>query len=188
VQHGHDERERRRVDAVLELAVREGVERGGRRVARVGERLEQGGDEARDLRVLDDGTDGGERGVRTLFDARVRGGERVLRERGHDLRQRGGELLGRAVGHTAEQLYRSVLGAPLVFLERAQQRGQHHLDALRRKLGHDLLRRHHGGVAHWARGVGHGREQQRQDGDHVRLEEPTERARKALVGLQRALA
>ena len=50
--------------------------------------LEEGGDEARDLGVLDDGADGGERRVGALLDARVRRGERVLREGGHDLRQR----------------------------------------------------------------------------------------------------
>ena len=102
------------------------------------------------------------------------------------LRQRGRELLGGAVGHRAEELDGRVLRAPLLLIERAQQRRQHHLHPLGRQLAHDLLGGGDGGVADGARAVGDRGEEEREDRDDVRLEEAAEELAEALERMERA--
>ena len=122
VQYRHDERERRRVNAVFKLAMGERVDGGARLGARLAERGQQRGHKLRDLRVLNDGAHRAERGVGALLDLRMRVGER-LRQPRHDLRQCGRELLGSAVRHRAKQLDRRVLRTPLFLVEGIEKRG-----------------------------------------------------------------
>lgn len=184
---GHDERQRGRVDEVHELGVEQRLQAGGGLVRGLLHGGQQHGHDGLDLGVADDGADDLERGAARLLHARVRVAEHVDEAR-HDAGQAARQLLGRAVGHGAQQLHGAGLGAPVVVVERVEQRRQHQLDAVRAEAAHDELGGVVGGGAHVLRPVAQTQQQVRQRVHHVRLEQPPQRAAQLLQREQRALA
>mmetsp|Transcript_16451 Transcript_16451/g.57499 ORF Transcript_16451/g.57499 Transcript_16451/m.57499 type:complete len:452 (-) Transcript_16451:5236-6591(-) len=186
-QDRYDQRKRRRVDAMHESRVRQRIQRLAGAVRGVAQRAQQHRHELQDLWVADNAADVLQRLASSLLHARVRVAERLAQLR-HNLRQARRQLARRAVRHLAQEHDAGLLGAPLDFLQALEQHRHHELNTVARQLAHDHLRSRRRGLAHLAHAVAVRLDEQRQDADHVRLEEQAKRAAQTLESEQCALA